>query len=126
MDTPVVPQLPLSVARHDAVELLPALYISSLLPSQQELVAAAIVVLDFKTQGRKGPRLFQLQATLSILAGWDLVVRAGTGARKTLAMMLAHLLQENTVVMTIAPLKQLQISQVRVVKLRLAFVCNFC
>ena len=60
------------------------------------------------------PRPFQLQASLSILNRQDSIITAGTGSGKTLCLLIPISLRPNSISITISPLKQLQVTQVRV------------
>ena len=75
---------------------------------QQRDVCWAFNIMDKLTEGKKLPRLFQMRTALEIIAGKNVVVRAGTGSGKTLAMALAMLLRPQWVFITIAPLLALQ------------------
>ena len=56
---------------------------------QQRDVCMAFNIMDKFTEGKKLPRLFQMRTALEVIAGKNVVVRAGTGSGKTLAMALA-------------------------------------
>ncbi|KAG2155014.1 uncharacterized protein EDB93DRAFT_1043687, partial [Suillus bovinus] len=65
--------------------------------------------LDFLAKGTKQPKLFQLKCLVSLLASRHVVVRAATGAGKTLAMILLPLLlSPDKIAITVTPLKLLQ------------------
>jgi ATP-dependent helicase YprA (DUF1998 family) len=81
--------------------------------NQKKLVLEGIFCLDFITDGRKAPRLFQLQAMLAVLEKRDLVVKAGTGYGKTLCMVLPLLVRRDGVAIMVTPQKLLQKKHVR-------------
>lgn len=58
------------------------------------------------------PREFQLTATMAIMSGQDSLVDVGTGAGKTMCMILPCLLAPATVAIVFSPLKRLQTVQV--------------
>ncbi|OAX31691.1 hypothetical protein K503DRAFT_703308, partial [Rhizopogon vinicolor AM-OR11-026] len=51
---------------------------------------------------------FQLQCLVSLLASRHVVVKAATGAGKTIAMMLSLFLSPNKMAITVTPLELLQ------------------
>ena len=75
---------------------------------QQRDVCWAFNIMDKLTEGKKVPRLFQMRTALEIIAGKNIVVRAGTGSGKTIAMALAMLLRTQWIFVTLAPLLALQ------------------
>lgn len=58
------------------------------------------------------PRLWQLEANISFLGGKDTIVVAGTGAGKTMAIILPLLARPNLITLTISPLTTLMDAQV--------------
>ena len=58
------------------------------------------------------PREFQLQSTIALTSGKDVLIDAGTGYGKTLCMILPCLLSPETISIIISPLKRLQAVQV--------------
>lgn len=58
------------------------------------------------------PREFQLRATIATMSGKDSLVDIGTGAGKTLCMILPCLLAPDTMAVVFSPLKRLQAVQV--------------
>lgn len=80
----------------------------SLAKAEQQDVADAFILMDEMSSGKKLPRVFQMRSALDVLAGKNLVVRAGTGSGKTLAMALPMLLRPQWIFVTIAPLMALQ------------------
>lgn len=80
----------------------------SLAKAEQQDVADAFILMDKMSSGKKLPRVFQMRSALDVLAGKNLVVRAGTGSGKTLAMALPMLLRPQWIFVTIAPLMALQ------------------
>lgn len=75
---------------------------------EQQDSQSAFYIMDKKTNGLKLPREFQMRAALEILRGKNIVVRAGTGAGKTIAMALPMLLRPEWTFVTITPLMALQ------------------
>ena len=71
---------------------------------EKDKVSNDFEILDTLTSREKLPRLFQVETALSIIMGDHTVVRAGTGAGKTLAMALAMLLRQEWIFITVAPL----------------------
>lgn len=71
-------------------------------------VNQAFRIMNSKTSGKKLPRLFQMRTALEIVDGRHVVVRAGTGSGKSIAMGLPMLLRPEWVFVTIAPLMALQ------------------
>lgn len=65
-------------------------------------------MLDFASKGQKTPREMQLRATVAVMTGHDLLLRAGTGYGKTLAMIIPALLNRDKVTITISPLRLIQ------------------
>lgn len=76
-------------------------------------IANAFTFLDVFSRGEKHPKLFQMQSTLDVLAGRNVLVRAGTGYGKTLAMILPMILRKGGIAVTVSPLLMLQNQQVR-------------
>ncbi len=76
-------------------------------------VVKCFEIFDRLTSGTFHPKLFQVQVALDVLAGRNVVVRAGTGYGKTLAMALPMLLQPDKIAVTVSPLVLLQEQQVR-------------
>jgi len=66
----------------------------------------------FKVTNGKIPRQFQLEATLATISKRDSIVIAGTGAGKTVCILLPLLLSPDRISIMISPLKRLQINQV--------------
>ncbi|KAH9070707.1 P-loop containing nucleoside triphosphate hydrolase protein, partial [Lactarius deliciosus] len=58
------------------------------------------------------PREFQVTATIAIMSGQDSLIDVGTGAGKTLCMILPCLLSPDTIAIIFSPLKRLQSVQV--------------
>jgi superfamily II DNA helicase RecQ len=63
------------------------------------------------------PQEFQLKATIAIMSGQDSLVDVGTGAGKTLCMILPCMIAPEMMAIVFSPLKRLQAVQV------LAFSC---
>ena len=58
------------------------------------------------------PREFQLKATIAIMSGQDSLIDVGTGAGKTLCMILPCMISPETMAIVFSPLKRLQAVQV--------------
>lgn len=99
--------LPMSISALDALENLPTDFTNMLSTIQFQQVLEAFVHLDFISKGTKHPKLFQLKALVSLLAGRNVILRAATGSGKTLCMVLPLLLS-NKMATTVTPLKLLQ------------------
>lgn len=102
----------LSLCVNDMIKQLQDVFERPLSRLEQQEVQNAFYLMDKKTAGKKLPRLFQMRAALEILAGKNLVVRAGTGSGKTLAMALPMLLRPDWIFVTVAPLMALQAQHV--------------
>jgi ATP-dependent helicase YprA (DUF1998 family) len=89
-------------------------FFSNLSASDTETVHKLCLLLYVASKGAKLPRIFQLQATLALLAGRDSLINAGTGSGKTLCMVLPALLDPGFVSLVVSPLKRLQLLQVSV------------
>ena len=113
MDLDFDQQIALSDNTRRGILALPIDFVSSLTPTQRELVFAAFLQLDKLTESLKIPQLLQLQYLLALKDGKDVVVCAGTGYGKTIAMILPILLTPRKIGIIISPLKLLQVSQVR-------------
>lgn len=87
-------------------------FTSQLSSEQYNLVVQAFMKLDHLTQGAKTPREFQLRTLLALHSGKDVIVHAGTGYGKTLAMILPMLLDSSKLAVTVSPLKVLHKSHV--------------
>ncbi|KAF9525193.1 P-loop containing nucleoside triphosphate hydrolase protein [Crepidotus variabilis] len=80
---------------------------------QQKILGFRLSLLLWIASGHKLlPREFQLQATLALLSGKDVLVDVGTGYGKTLCMILPCLLNPELLAMIISPLKRLQALQI--------------
>ena len=101
-------QTPLSNVIEDMMLKLQVSMRVSLRFQQQRDVCWAFNIMDNLSGGKKLPRLFQMRTALEIIAGKNVVVRAGTGSGKTLAMALAMLLRPQWTFVTLAPLLALQ------------------
>ena len=113
MDLHFNQQIALSDNARSGIATLKQDFVSSLTPAQQELVFNAFLMLDELSEGLKVPQSLQLLCLLALKKGKDVVIRAGTGYGKTLAMILPILLTPGKVPIIISPLKLLQVSQVR-------------
>ena len=87
-------------------------FVAKLDPLEQETAYKCCLLLYTVTGRKKIPREFQLEAMLSLLAGRDSLINAGTGSGKTLCMVLPALLDPKSVSLVVSPLKRLQILQV--------------
>lgn len=94
---------------------LPQDYIDGLQPGQQELAFKFCLLAWEVTAGSEIPRRNQLEAAMIMYARCqDVLVIAGTGSGKTLIIVLLILMEdEASLVVTLSPLKRLQITQVR-------------
>ena len=73
----------------------------------------ACIIIHNITSGKIVPCPFQLQASLALLHGSDVLITAGTGSSKTLCLLLPMLLRPWLMSITISLLKCLQATQVR-------------
>ncbi|KIJ66135.1 hypothetical protein HYDPIDRAFT_167045 [Hydnomerulius pinastri MD-312] len=64
----------LSLTARNALDQLPEDFVSALLITKKCFVIAAFVHLDYLTQGKKFPRLFQLQVLVDVPAGKNVIV----------------------------------------------------
>ncbi|EIW73765.1 hypothetical protein CONPUDRAFT_160742 [Coniophora puteana RWD-64-598 SS2] len=95
-------------AQKSLEELSPS-FVESLSFEQAQIIFKATSWFDKQFNGTKTPREFQLQSTVATLSGQNVVVRAGTGYGKTMAMILPLLLgDQSKIAITISPLKLLQ------------------
>ncbi|KAJ7626970.1 P-loop containing nucleoside triphosphate hydrolase protein [Roridomyces roridus] len=97
-------------SRNDAV---PTAYLATLDDRHATLALRACLLAFFANPKRIVPRQFQLEATLALADGRDVIVDCGTGSGKTLCQILPNLLFPTTSSLTISPLKRLQVVQVR-------------
>ncbi|KIK31919.1 hypothetical protein CY34DRAFT_19446 [Suillus luteus UH-Slu-Lm8-n1] len=74
----------MSISALDALENLPTDFTNMLSTIQFQQVLEAFAHLDFVSKGTKHPKLFQLKALVSLLAGRNVILRAATGSGKTL------------------------------------------
>ena len=79
---------------------------------QQAIGLCASLLLWIHSGFQDLPREFQLIATMAIMSGQDSLVDVGTGAGKTMCMILPCLLAPATVAVVFSPLKRLQTVQV--------------
>lgn len=94
------------------------------LSSDDLAIALRACLLLFKvTKGSKVPRAMQLEAMLAVMGRKDSLVNAGTGSGKTVAMLLAVLLDPVSVSLVISPLIRLQINQVSIFHATLQVIC---
>ncbi|OAX38544.1 P-loop containing nucleoside triphosphate hydrolase protein [Rhizopogon vinicolor AM-OR11-026] len=92
----------------DALQSLPTDFTSALDTLQRQNIIDAFVRVDFLTKGTIRPKSLQPKCLISSLASRHVVVKAATGAGKTLAMMLPLFLSPNKMAITVTPLKLLQ------------------
>lgn len=102
-----------------ARQLLPAasletllVYIATLSAHDQAVALRATLLLQVVSQKSKIPRTMQLECVRAIMARQDSLVTAGTGSGKTIAMLLAVLLDPLSITLVVSPLIRLQINQV--------------
>jgi ATP-dependent helicase YprA (DUF1998 family) len=121
-------KIPISEAASRGLTLLAPAFVMRLTPEQQDIVFEAFFRLDYLSRGLKFPCLFQLDFTLALRAGRDVVLRVGTGYGKPIAMVLPIILSRGQVAITISPLKLLQETQVCTLKLPDIMLCYmpFC
>ncbi|KAF9234844.1 P-loop containing nucleoside triphosphate hydrolase protein, partial [Melanogaster broomeanus] len=99
-------------ARELIQDRLPTEYLSTLTDNEKVDALRACLIIWILTRGTVVPRVFQLQASLAMLQQRDSVIIAGTGAGKTLCLLIPMLLRPGSISITISPLKRLQTSQV--------------
>ncbi|KAG6848143.1 hypothetical protein H0H93_002999 [Arthromyces matolae] len=99
---------PISLNARSALAGQCPLYLESLSNDDFCVLLDIFFVLDRASRGTLTPRRFQIQAAIAIQKGRDILVRAGTGYGKTLAMILPALLNPERVVITISPLRLIQ------------------
>ncbi|EIW80150.1 P-loop containing nucleoside triphosphate hydrolase protein [Coniophora puteana RWD-64-598 SS2] len=105
----LLPTEELSPNAQKSLEELSPSFVESLSFEQAQIVFKATSWFDKQFNGTKTPREFQLQSTVATLSGQNVVVRAGTGYGKTMAMVLPLLLgDQSKIAITISPLKLLQ------------------
>ncbi|KAG2106209.1 uncharacterized protein F5147DRAFT_535419, partial [Suillus discolor] len=75
----------------------------------QQVLLEAFAHLDFVSKDTKIPKLFQLKALVSLLAGRHVVLRAATGSGKTPLL----LSPDKPMAITVTPLKLLQKDHVK-------------
>ena len=79
---------------------------------QQAIGIYASLLLWVQSGCEDLPRVFQVKATIAIMSGQDSLIDVGTGAGKTLCMILPCLLAPTSVAVIFLPLKHLQVVQV--------------
>lgn len=79
---------------------------------KQEIGLRASLLLWFHSEYQHLPWKFQLLATMAMMTGQDSLIDVGTGAGKTLCMVLPCMLAPETVAVVLSPLKWLQVVQV--------------
>ena len=79
---------------------------------QQAIGIRASLLLWVRSGRQELPRVFQVKATIAIMSGQDSLIDVGTGAGKTLCMVLPCLLAPTSVAVIFSPLKRLQVVQV--------------
>ena len=94
-------------------ERFPFDYIQTLNTEDKTDALRACLIVHSITSGKIIPRPFQLQASLALLHGSDVLIAAGTGSGKTMCLLIPMLLRPGSMSITISPLKRLQATQVR-------------
>ncbi|KAF8272466.1 hypothetical protein EI94DRAFT_1796088 [Lactarius quietus] len=79
---------------------------------QQTIGLRASLLLWVHSEFQELPQEFQLNATIAMMSGQDSLIDVGTGAGKTLCMILPCLLAPNTMAVVFSPLNRLQAVQV--------------
>ncbi|KAF8274042.1 P-loop containing nucleoside triphosphate hydrolase protein [Lactarius quietus] len=79
---------------------------------QQAIGLRASLLLWVHSEYQVLPREFQLIATMAIMSGQDSLVDVGTGAGKTMCMILPCMIAPDTMAVVFSPLKRLQVVQV--------------
>ena len=100
---------------------LPQVYLQAITSKQRLHTALRLCIMCYHTTLRTHcPRPTQLDTALSLLAGNDTFLYAGTGTGKTLAAILpAYAMDRNGLILMIAPMKRIQASHVCAVLLEL-------
>ena len=88
-------------------------YLATLSDLDHARVLQLRLILYYASNGLFIPRILQLQAALTALAGRDSVIKAGTAAGKTICMALVALMHPDTISVIVVPLKRLMANQVR-------------
>ncbi|KAJ6468883.1 P-loop containing nucleoside triphosphate hydrolase protein [Mycena sanguinolenta] len=91
---------------------VPHAYIRTLNDQHKSTALKACLLVFISSKRRIVPRRFQLEATLALEDGRDVLIDSGTGSGKTLCQIIPNLLHPASTSMTISPLKRLQILQV--------------
>ncbi|KAJ7709112.1 hypothetical protein B0H14DRAFT_3902941 [Mycena olivaceomarginata] len=91
--------------------MLPHAYLDSLSDLHATIALKACLLVYFSSQRCVVPRQFQLEATIALSDGRDVVVDSGTRSGKTLCQIIPNLLYPNTTSLTVSSLKWLQIVQ---------------
>jgi superfamily II DNA helicase RecQ len=89
-------------------------YLDSLNDLHTTIALKACLLVYFSSQRCAVPQQFQLEVSIALSDGRDVVVDSGTGSGKTLCQIIPNLLYPNTTSLTVSPLKQLQIVQVSI------------
>ncbi|RXW18371.1 hypothetical protein EST38_g7483 [Candolleomyces aberdarensis] len=95
-------------------ELCPLEYLSSLSAAENNFCLRVILLVWIASNFTQIPKAAQLTASLAFLYKKDSLLQAGTGFGKTLLIVIALLLEnpeDNSIVITISPLKRLQQTQ---------------
>ena len=93
---------------------LPHEFIATLNDEEKRDATRACLLVSILTYGRVVPRVFQLQASITMLCRQDSVIIAGTGSGKTLCLLIPILLRPKSISITISLLKRLQTTQISV------------
>lgn len=97
----------------DALEPL-ITYSATLSAHDQAVALRASLLLYVVSKRSKLPRAMQLECVRAVMSRKDCLVTAGTGSGKTIAMLLAVLLDPLSITLVVSPLIRLQINQVSI------------
>ena len=77
------------------IPLLPQTFLAKLSPTNLQHALQLILACYIMTNGQQCPQPIQLEAVLGLWTGENILVKAGTGASKTLIALLQHLLDDS-------------------------------
>ncbi|KAJ7756919.1 hypothetical protein B0H14DRAFT_2265572, partial [Mycena olivaceomarginata] len=86
-------------------DMLPHAYLDSLSDLHATIALKACLLVYFSSQRRVFLDNSQLEASIALSDGRDVVVDSGTGSGKTLCQIIPNLLYPNTTSLTVSPLK---------------------
>lgn len=109
------PEILLPIPRQMMGDCLPVDYLATLSVQDRLDALRACLMIYALSSNTIIPRIFQLQASLTILNGRDTMITTGTGSGKTLCLLIPMLLRPQSISITISPLKRLQMTQVSVI-----------